>query len=197
VVSYAVDLLRREPEQSAFQEELLEKVEEELTRLKVLTGGLLSFSSSRESNSRVVSLNELIEEVLKLLRFELQRKSIELVTDCGDIPVISADPNKLKQVVINLIMNAVQAMNGEGRVELVTRICAAEVELLVCDNGPGTPAEMREQVFAPFFTPKPEGGGMGLGLYICRNIVREHGGTIVVESRDGEGSCFRIRLPAT
>jgi PAS domain S-box-containing protein len=197
MVAYATELLKREKPLSAFQEEMLEKIEVEVERLKNLTGGLLSFSSNRETQSRVVNLTDLIAEVLKLLRFELQRKSIQLDTDFGETPVISADPNKLKQVIINLVMNSVHAMQGQGRIVLTTRVNSdGMLELLVRDDGPGIAPELMGQVFEPFFTTKVEGEGTGLGLYICQNIIREHGGTITVESQPGEGTSFIISLPA-
>lgn len=196
MVAYATELLKREDNLSAFQEEMLEKIETEVERLKTLTGGLLSFSSSRASLNRVVNLNDLVSEVMKLLRFELQRKSVQLKTIFADVPVITADPNKLKQVIINLVMNAVHAMHGEGTVVLETRLGKdGTLQLLVKDNGPGIPEEIQEQVFAPFYTTKPEGEGTGLGLYICQNIVREHSGTISLQSRLGEGTVFSISLP--
>lgn len=196
MVAYATELLKREKPLSAFQEEMLEKIEIEVERLKNLTGGLLSFSSSRDTRNRIVNLNDLIVEVLKLLRFELQRKSIEFITEFGEIPVVTADPNKLKQVIINLVMNAAHAMQGQGRISVTTGINPqGMLELRVSDNGPGIAPEIQEEIFAPFFTTKPEGEGTGLGLYICQNIIREHGGTMTLESQLGEGSSFHIRLP--
>jgi PAS domain S-box-containing protein len=196
IVAYATELLKREDDLTLFQEEMLEKIETEVERLRTLTGGLLSFSSSRSNMNRIVNLNDLVTEVMKLLRFELQRKSVQLDTVFTEVPVITADPNKLKQVIINLIMNAVHAMKGEGRVVLETRINSdTYLELLVKDDGPGIPAESQEKVFAPFFTTKPEGEGTGLGLYICHNIIREHGGTITLQSEPGAGTIFCISLP--
>lgn len=196
MVAYATELLKREESLSGFQKEMLDKIEMEVERLKTLTGGLLSFSSNRSALNRVVNVNDLIAEVLKLLRFEIQRKSIQLETRFGEVPVITADPNKLKQVIINLVMNAVHAMRGEGSVVLETGVNQkGDLELLVRDDGPGIPVELHGQVFAPFFTTKPEGEGTGLGLYICQNIVREHGGNITLESQPGAGATFRICLP--
>lgn len=196
VVAYATELLKREQPLPSYQEELLEKIETEVERLKNLTGGLLSFSSSRETRKRLVDLNNLVTEISKLLRFELQRKSLRLTTEFSDIPAISADSNKIKQVVINLVMNAVHALHCQGQILLST--CLNQngmVELQVRDNGPGIAPELQERVFTPFFTTKPEGEGTGLGLYICQNIVREHGGSIVLESQPGQGTLFRICLP--
>jgi PAS domain S-box-containing protein len=196
MVAYATELLKREKPLSSFQEEMLEKIEMEVERLKNLTGGLLSFSSSRDTQNRIVNLNDLILEVLKLLRFELQRKSIEFVTEFGEIPVLRVDPNKIKQVIINLVMNAAHAMQGQGKITVTTGMNeSGMLELQVKDSGPGIPTEIQEEVFAPFFTTKPEGEGTGLGLYICQNIIREHGGTMTLESQPGEGTVFCISFP--
>ena len=196
MVAYATELLKREKPLSAFQEEMLDKINLEVERLKNLTGGLLSFSSNRETQNRLVNLNDLITEVCRLLRFELQRKSIKLETEFSDIPVVTADPNKVKQVVINLVMNAAHALQAQGQIVLATCIGHdGMLELRVKDNGPGIAPELQEQVFAPFFTTKPEGEGTGLGLYICQNIIREHGGYIKLESELGEGTLFRVCLP--
>ncbi len=196
MVAYATELLKREKPLSSFQEEMLEKIEMEVERLKNLTGGLLSFSSSRDTQNRISNLNDLIVEVLKLLRFELQRKPIEFNTDYGEIPVVTIDPNKIKQVIINLVMNAAHAMQGQGKITVKTFVNdKGLLELQVRDNGPGIAPELQEQVFAPFFTTKPEGEGTGLGLYICQNIIREHGGTILLESAPETGTLFRICFP--
>jgi signal transduction histidine kinase len=197
IIGYALELLCRDGELTEFQLEMAEKIEMEIERLGALTDGLLSFSSSREGHLRLVALNDLVEETLRLLRFELQRQAIQLETEFAELPLVAADPNKLKQVVINLIMNAAQSMNGEGKVTLRTAVCGGEVELTVSDTGPGIPDSLRENIFDPFFTTKPEGEGTGLGLYLCRSIAREHGGEIAVESPPGGGAIFRVRLPAT
>ena len=138
----------------------------------------------------------MIAEVLKLLRFELQRKAIQLDTEFKEIPVINADPNKLKQVVINLVMNAVHAMQGQGRIVLRTALnLNGMLELQIEDDGPGIASELQEKIFAPFFTTKPEGEGTGLGLYICQNIINGHGGTITLESKPQMGTIFHVHLP--
>jgi PAS domain S-box-containing protein len=196
VIAYAIELLRRDEELAPFQVEMAERIETEIERLKTLTGGLLSFSSSKEGRRRLVDLKEISEEVLSLVRFELQRQAITLETDFAELPLVDADPNKLKQVVINLVMNAAQAMHGEGKIVLRTcRHGEQSVELVVADTGPGIHEEVQAQMFNPFFTTKPEGEGTGLGLYLCRNIVKEHGGEILVESAPGGGATFRVRLP--
>lgn len=197
VIAYAMELLQRDAELTPFQVEMAVRIEDEIERLKALTDSLLSFSSAREGCRRLVALNDLLEEVLRLTRFELQRQAIQLEMELGELPLVAADPNKLKQVVINLIMNAVQVMKGDGLITLRTARCGDVVELAVSDTGPGVPDSLREEIFTPFFTTKPEGEGTGLGLYICRNIVNEHGGTVTVESSPQGGATFKIRLPVS
>lgn len=195
VIAYAMELLRRDAELTPFQVEMAVRIEDEIERLKTLTESLLSFSSAREGCRRLVALNDLLEEVLRLIRFELQRQAVQLEMELGELPLVAADPNQVKQVVINLIMNAVQAMHGEGKITLRTAHRGDAVELAVSDTGPGIPENLRERIFTPFFTTKAEGEGTGLGLHICRNIVNEHGGTIVVESSPRGGATFKVCLP--
>lgn len=195
IIGYALELLCRDAEMTPFQVEMAEQIELEIERLRTLTDGLLSFSSGREGCRRLVALNDLLEEVLRLTRFELQRHAVTLETEFAELPLVAADPNQLKQVVINLIMNAVQAMGGKGTLTLRTARCGDAIELSVSDTGPGIPAELLESIFSPFFTTKPEGEGTGLGLHICRSLIREHGGEILIDSPPGAGATFRVRLP--
>jgi signal transduction histidine kinase len=196
VVAYALELMLRDAEMTPFQQEMAARIEQEIERLRNLTGGLLSFSSDRKGLRRLVNLNDLVEELHGLLRFELQRHAVRLDMVFAELPLVAIDPSQVKQVIINLVMNAAQAMQGEGVVTLRTAVLAGtEVELAISDTGPGVPAELRERIFTPFFTTKPEGEGTGLGLYICRNIVIEHGGTLLVDDAPGGGARFFMRLP--
>jgi signal transduction histidine kinase len=110
---------------------------------------------------------------------------------------MSANANQLQQVLMNLLLNAQQALGGaKGEVRLEARRGArGGVELRVGDDGPGIPREIQARIFEPFFTTKPAGQGTGLGLSVSYGIVREHGGTIRVESAPGEGATFVIELP--
>jgi len=196
VISYAAQLLLREEELPPFQKELAERIDSEVDRLKTLTGSLLSFSRAREMVRREIDLNEVLRDVLRLVRYELTRHAIRLEEDFAELPAIQADPNKLKQVFINLLMNASQAMPDGGTLSVRTALVAGEeVEAVVTDTGPGIPADVRERIFEPFFSTKREGEGTGLGLYICRNIVLEHEGRLLLESVPGQGATFRVVLP--
>ncbi len=196
VISYAAQLLLREDNLPPFQTELVERIDSEVDRLKTLTGSLLSFSRARETRKRETDLNEVLKDVLRLVRYELTKHSVHLEENYGELPEIQADPNKLKQVFINLVMNATQAMKGGGILSIRTSLVnGQEVEAAVSDSGPGIPAGVRERIFDPFFSTKKEGEGTGLGLYICRNIIAEHKGRIFLESAQQSGTTFRTVLP--
>jgi signal transduction histidine kinase len=148
-----------------------------------------------------VNLAELLERVLPLLRHAARRRYVSLdaeVTPAGG--TVLADANQLQQLLINLVMNAVEAMPGGGSVRVEAESAAADgrpgARLRVQDTGPGIPADLRARVFEPFFTTKPPGQGTGLGLTICRDIVREHGGSIEVGAAAGGGAVVSVWLPA-
>ena len=196
VVAYAAQLLQREENLTEFQEELLERIENEVERLKTLTGGLLTFSSEREAVRRQIDVNELLGEMLRLVRYELTSRTIGLEEKYAPLGLVWADPNKLKQVFINLLLNAAQAIGKGGTIRLMTApLLDQGVEIVVADSGPGIPADVQQRMFEPFFTTKKEGEGTGLGLYLCRNIILEHEGKLELESQEGQGASFRIVLP--
>ena len=148
-----------------------------------------------------VSLNHLLREAVELLSFELRVATIEVIYDLQrDLPLVWADGHQLKQVIVNLVTNARQAVQDSApprRLRLATRYDErrSSVRIAVADSGPGIPAETRARVFDPFFTTKPDGEGTGLGLALARGIVEGHGGTIQIESPPGEGARFVISLP--
>lgn len=196
IIAYAAQLLEREDPLSDFQHEIIARIAGETERLKGLTGSLLSFSRSQDENFVPIDLNDLLTEIMRLLRFEIMRHSIELQEKYGDLPLVEADANRLKQVLINLVMNAVQAMGNKGTLTIATRTTAeGYAEILLHDNGPGIPADVRERIFDPFFTTKPDGEGTGLGLYVCRHIILEHQGTIEIDSSPENGTTVKVTLP--
>ena len=148
-----------------------------------------------------VSLNHLLRDAVELLAFELRIANIEVSFDLAkDPPLVWADAHQLKQVVVNLVTNARQAVEDAApprRLSLRTRhdTPSRRVRIEVADSGPGIPREIRTRIFDPFFTTKPDGEGTGLGLALARGIVESHGGAIGVESRPGEGARFVIELP--
>ncbi len=154
---------------------------------------------SRQTKGAQVGLDvvEVLESALKLAQRGMNFAEIEVVKDFEALPVIESNPNELEQVFLNLIMNAVQAMNGRGTLLLTCRRSEWNLIVTVGDSGPGIEAAHIEKVFNPFFTTKDPGKGTGLGLSICHRIVYRMGGRINVKSEKGSGTEFTVNLPLT
>ena len=132
-----------------------------------------------------------------MVRFHVRHREIHLEIDLADLPQACCNPGQLNQVLLNLLMNAIQAV-GEGatiRVSTHLEPDGRAFRYEVADDGPGIPDSVLGKIFDPFFTTKPQGVGTGLGLWITYNIVQEHGGQIEVITRPGEGTTFRVTLP--
>ena len=142
-----------------------------------------------------VDLRAGVETVLELYGAQI-KQGIELQRDFGAMPPVHAHGDELIQVWTNLIHNAMQAMEGHGKLVISSRQLNGQVELCFTDSGPGVPAALRAKIFEPFFSTKARGEGTGLGLHICRQIVAKHGGEITLDSVPGKTS-FRVRLPAS
>jgi len=144
-----------------------------------------------------VNLNNIVHEGLYILEARAAKAGIILVKDLqANLPDITADPGQLYQVLVNLVVNAIQSMPDGGSVTIRTRRCDGEVALRIEDTGIGMDEEVRKKAFMPFFTTKDVNEGTGLGLAVVHGIVTSHGGTISVESDIGEGTCFEVRLPS-
>jgi signal transduction histidine kinase len=133
------------------------------------------------------------------MQHQLALNQVTLEKSVADsLPSVSGSGNQIQQVLMNLVLNAQQAMNGKpGKVLVEARPGAAgTIEIRVTDNGPGIPKEIQRRIFEPFFTTKPTGQGTGLGLSVSYGIVQEHKGTISVFSEVGKGTTFVIQLPA-
>jgi PAS domain S-box-containing protein len=148
-----------------------------------------------------VSLNRVVGEVVQLLAYQLRVATVKIVLELSDaLPVVWGDPHQLHQVVVNLLTNAYHAVRSSApprRIRLSTTfdLERARVALEVTDSGPGIPKAIRPRIFEPFFTTKPIGVGTGLGLSVCRDILREHHGTIALVDTPGLGATFRVELP--
>jgi PAS domain S-box-containing protein len=152
---------------------------------------------SQADKKQTVDVNELVEEVLVLNRKQAQEHGVQIAWEPEDcLPAVTASPDRLRQVFLNLVLNAFDAMAQGGQLT-VSMACTehpAGVQVTFADTGVGMTSDTMSKLFDPFYTTKP--GGLGLGLYITHNIVEEHGGKIDVTSRLGEGSTFRVWLPA-
>ncbi|HYD47698.1 MAG TPA: ATP-binding protein [Terriglobales bacterium] len=169
---------------------------EEMRRVQDIINNLLEFSRESKAEVEPVDINELLRRTLQLLTKGLQKSGVHVVTDFGPLGICRANQNGLRQVVLNLITNAVQAMPSGGTLTLRTRLrIDGRVQLDVSDTGVGIPPEHLTDIFNPFFTTKDPGQGTGLGLSVVHSVVHRYGGEIRVESQLGRGTSFTIELP--
>lgn len=197
VIVSAAQLILQEGELPDFVREMVERISMEAQRLSLFSKGVLSFARTQEGNAVEADVNQSLREVLAFLKYEAQKRSITLVERMDyQLPSITADGNRLKQIFINLIMNALQAMENGGTLTLSTGTPdGRSVEIQIADTGSGIPRERLAQIFEPFYTTKEAGEGTGLGLFITRKLVELLGGRIEVESEVGRGTSFRLVFP--
>lgn len=180
----------------ALQQALL-RVEHQAQRMAQLAQEVLGFARPAAPRLESVRANELIRGAAAMLAPECARRSIELVCEeSSEALVVRADPVQAQQILLNLLSNAIQALEGSSSGRIVLRVCRGDAmhAIEVEDNGPGIPAELLTRIFDPFVTTKPK--GTGLGLAISYAIARAHGGCLTVRSALGEGAVFRWELPA-
>ena len=176
--------------------EPLHLVRDEIRRLDHILEDFLQFARPREFHPRPVEVPTVLTKVLDLLDGEAERRRVRLERAFEAVPRVAGDEERLRQVVMNLALNALDAVEREGTVRVSCRLEGAEAqEVTICvdDSGPGVPPEMRDRLFEPFFTTKAQGSG--LGLSIVHAIVTQHGGTIQAEDRPGGGARIVLRLP--
>ena len=177
----------------------LKTIDEEIFRCKRIIGSLLDFSRARKPEVRESDLNALAERAAELVGHQMKLKQVTLSVrlDPG-LPRVPADEGQLRQALLALLMNALDATPSGGHVEIETRREGPDaVALAVADSGVGIPPENLDKIFSPFFTTKPLGQGTGLGLAICHGIVASHGGEIRVESEVDKGTRLSLVLPVS
>jgi two-component system NtrC family sensor kinase len=180
--------------------EPLAVIRQEAERAATIVRNLLSFARRQEGERGRQALGPLVESVLALMRNELMALRVDAALQVEtDAPDVEVNANQIKQVFVNLLTNAAQAIAGTrrpGRVWITVKKWLDGVAVTVADDGPGMSEELAQRAFEPFFTTKPEGEGTGLGLSICQGILREHGGRITLDSSPGAGATFTVELPA-
>lgn len=175
----------------------IEVIEKESLRARDIVHQLLEFSRKRPLEIKEIQINDIMSEVLALAAVPLKDSNIKLSKFYGDIPLIEGDANQLKQVFLNVINNAIFAMQGGGSLGVTTTIMANDnVHIEIHDTGKGIPKEILQRIFEPFFTTKQE-KGTGLGLSVSYKIIQSHNGRIDVESEEGRGTKFTIVLPVS
>lgn len=215
-ISSSAQILKEDSDADpAFRAQLIEDIDAETLRARGIVRALLDYSGDRDFRPSRVELAELVEETLRFLKNK-RPPEVELSIDIPAGLAVTADRPRLQQVLLNLIVNAYDAMGSAGELRIAARQLrtgekdddfpaalggcrtgSEAVEIEVSDSGPGIPPEILERVFDPFFTTKAVGHGSGLGLFIAYEIIEKHGGCMVADNRPGGGARFRIRLPAS
>ncbi len=181
------------PGKSNSQEEISE-ILHQVDLIAMITGNLLAFARKQNLVVTNFPLNRLLDEILDQISHQISTEGVEIKRSLAEtLPPCPGDADRLRQVFINLILNALQALAGRGHLEVSSALESGELQVRISDDGPGISEELRGQIFHPFFTTKSD--GTGLGLAVSYGIVEAHGGNINVESEPGRGSCFTVSLP--
>jgi len=178
--------------------EYTETIIKECLRCRDIVRTLLTFSRPNASSLNPVSINQCVNDTLFLLKHHVKEMSnVHVTVELEpELAMVKGDESQLKQVIINLFTNAFDAISGEGEIRIVTSAGqGGGVDLVVEDNGCGIPPESLDKLFEPFYTTKPVGKGVGIGLSTCYSIVANHKGEISVTSEKGRGSAFKVSLP--
>src|SRR5512143_787642 len=197
ILGFAELLLEDMPHDDPRREDLMTIVDES-KRCKRIVRGLLDFSRPPALGVVPTDVADVVRRTVESARSQRLFRRVRLRLDLDDgAPEIIADPDRLKQVFMNLLLNAVQSMPEGGEIEVRSRYHEEDGRLTVAfrDNGPGILPEHMDKVFDPFFTTKRPGEGTGLGLAICVRLLEEQGGSVGVESEPGKGATFTVTLP--
>ena len=198
ILGYTQLMLREEPDSSQKHEDL-KTIEKHTRNCKTIVEALLNFARKTETKKVLVDVNSAIEQVITVIRHQFELSGIAVHTHYDpELPQVLGDTEKLKQVLMNLVMNARQSISQSGQITVSTRYDAGHHKIVIAvqDTGSGIPPHVLTRIFDPFFTTKPTGQGTGLGLSVSYGIVTEHGGEIAVESEPEKGSLFSVTLPA-
>ena len=199
IVTYSHLLLERVATENGTRQSL-EKIVKQANRCRDIIRGLLDFSRQRKPEKRLSKVNRVLEECVSLVDNQVLFHNIKIVQHLSpNLPQVFMDPSQVQQVFMNMILNAADAMPDGGQLTLTTRHVPVEqaVEVEFTDTGHGIKEEDLDRIFSPFFTTKEVGHGTGLGLAISYGIIKEHKGTITVESEEGRGATFTVSLPVS
>jgi len=174
-------------------EDLITETLDGAHRVKNIVQDLKGFARV-DSENKLANINEGIESTINIIWNELKYK-VTLIKEFGDLPLISCNQGQLNQVFMNLIVNAVQAIETQGEIRITTRFAENNIVVSISDTGSGIPSEVLNRIFEPFFTTKDVGKGTGLGLSVTYDIIKKHSGDIRVESEVGKGTTFTIYIP--
>jgi len=197
ILGYA-RLLTKEKNLTRGQRERLNIIAEQAKKSSAIIASLLNFSKQSDPSlweKAIVDLNDVVKDVIRILGMEAEKRNIALRPDYGGLPGVKADKRQMEQVLLNIALNALQAVGKDGGIDIRTWADGIFVRVMIADSGPGIPPGIKHRIFDPFFTTKPVGEGTGLGLSICAGIIRDHDGSIEVDSEAGGGAVFTVALP--
>jgi len=180
--------------------EMIQDVINETDRAQRVVKNLLDFAREGETEMALLKIDKIVEDSTRLVANQVRFAKVDLTLDCeSNLPVIAGDEQKLKQVFVNLILNAVDVLppGGKIRINVKKDKLPGYVVVIVQDNGPGIPEHIQGRIFEPFFTTKPQAKGTGLGLSVSRGIIKKLGGNINLNSSPNKGTTFTILLPTT
>lgn len=190
----AAQIIEKEIPQDSPRRRFVAVIEEEVDRLNKLVTEFLTFARPRQPEKRPSDLNQLIESIITFTSKEATKRGVRLVPQLDEhLPAVEVDAEQIRQVLLNLILNAIHAMSQGGVVEVCSKRVGESVELSVRDYGTGIDPGIRDKIFDPFFTTKPE--GTGLGLSVAYGLIKQHDGQIELGDVEGPGSLFIVRLP--
>jgi two-component system NtrC family sensor kinase len=194
------DLLEEEEfQKSANSEEFknsVKKIEEHVERARKVVHNMLGYARRMEPRLEDVDVNQTVNQTVDILENFARGNNIDIQTDLAEnLPIIAGDQAQLQQVVLNLMNNAIDAIGKDGTISVKSTAGKSEIRLTIADSGPGIPESLQKKIFDPFFTTKSTGKGTGLGLWISYSIIEKMGGTLSLQSREGAGATFTIKLP--
>ena len=201
IISGRAELLAQQTAPGSSARKDLDVILKQIDRITGLLQQILDFTRSHRQQKQVIPLSQPVTQALGLLEREIKRKGVHLLVELPQpSPMVEADVHQIEQVVVNLLVNALQASQDDGTIRLSVKTSTAGMgkkmaRLEVEDTGSGIPEVALSRIFDPFFTTRSESGGTGLGLAISRNIVEDHGGYIEVHSQVGRGTLFVVSLP--
>ena len=190
-------LLKEKPNLDDQDQQDLDLIIHETTRVADIVSNLLDFARERPPQKELLDVNDVIRRTVRLIRSQKQFDRITIKEELDEgIPQVEGDRNQLQQVLLNLSLNSCAAMPEGGDISIATSTVAGRVQIDVADSGCGIPADVLDKIFDPFFSTKPVGKGTGLGLSVSLGIVQQHGGAMEVASEEGKGTRFTISLPS-
>ncbi len=187
-----------ERSEDEWNKDKLKIIREQIDRIARIVREMVNFSKPISTDVKEVSVNQVIEEAMQIVRYDKRLKHFKIKLDLfPGLPMMKASFDQLLQVLINILLNAGDALEGrsDGEISISTQLVGEKIIIRIIDNGSGIPQKYLDKIFEPFFTTKKPGKGTGLGLWVCYNIVKGFSGEIVVESEENRGTAFHIILP--